>query len=87
MSSAWAPRPVAWRPCSGCSPACAAPGAFSFVVVQHLSPDFKSVMDELLAPHTELAVRPAEDGTQLEPDTIYLMPAGCEITVRADSCT
>ena len=27
--------------------------AWAFVVVQHLSPDFKSLMDELLARHTE----------------------------------
>ena len=29
----------------------------AFVVVQHLSPDFKSLMDELLARHTELDAR------------------------------
>ena len=56
-------------------------GSYCFVVVQHLSPDFKSVMGELLAPHTELAVKGAEDGMLLEPDTIYLMPAKHEITV------
>lgn len=28
-------------------------GRLAFVVVQHLSPDFKSLMTELLAPHTD----------------------------------
>jgi len=34
----------------------------AFVVVQHLSPDFRSMMDELLASHTELPVRLVEEG-------------------------
>jgi len=33
-----------------------ATGGFAFVVIQHLSPDFESVMGELLAPHTPLTV-------------------------------
>jgi two-component system, chemotaxis family, CheB/CheR fusion protein len=57
-------------------------GAFSFVVVQHLSPDFKSVMAELLAQHTELTVRVVEDGMEVETDTVYLLPAGNEMTIR-----
>jgi two-component system CheB/CheR fusion protein len=49
-------------------------GKLAFAVVQHLSPDFKSVMDELLARHTTLAIRKAESGIEVEPDTIYLLP-------------
>jgi two-component system, chemotaxis family, CheB/CheR fusion protein len=56
-------------------------GAFSFVVVQHLSPDFKSVMAELLAQHTELAVQVVTSGMPIETDTVYLLPAGNEMTV------
>jgi two-component system CheB/CheR fusion protein len=56
-------------------------GAFSFVVVQHLSPDFKSVMAELLAQHTELTVRVVENGMVAETDTVYLLPAGNEMTI------
>jgi two-component system, chemotaxis family, CheB/CheR fusion protein len=56
-------------------------GAFSFVVVQHLSPDFKSVMAELLAQHTELKVQVVEDGMAVETDTVYLLPAGNEMTI------
>ena len=46
----------------------------SFVVVQHLSPDFKSLMDELLARHTEMAIHKVSDGVQIEPNCIYLIP-------------
>jgi two-component system CheB/CheR fusion protein len=46
----------------------------AFVVIQHLSPDFKSVMDELLARQTALHIRHAQEGLAIEPNTIYLIP-------------
>lgn len=46
----------------------------AFVVVQHLSPDFKSLMDELLARHTSMTITRAENGMPIEPDGIYLIP-------------
>ena len=46
----------------------------AFVVVQHLSPDFKSLMDELLARHTEMAIHKVSDGVKIEPNSIYLIP-------------
>jgi two-component system, chemotaxis family, CheB/CheR fusion protein len=54
----------------------------SFVVVQHLSPDFRSVMDELLARHSPMPIRVAEDGLPVIPNQIYLMPAGKEMIIR-----
>ena len=44
----------------------------SFVVVQHLSPDFKSLMPELLAKHTKMKIYTAEDKQEIKPDCIYL---------------
>jgi len=55
----------------------------AFVVVQHLSPDFKSVMDELLGRHTGMAIRQVTDGMTLEPDSVYLMPPRKEMTLAA----
>lgn len=46
----------------------------AFVVVQHLSPDFKSLMDELLARHTDMKIFRVEDGMPVEPNGIYLIP-------------
>ncbi|MGC8638248.1 MAG: chemotaxis protein CheB [Isosphaeraceae bacterium] len=46
----------------------------SFVLVQHLSPDFKSLMDELLARHTKIAIHRVEQGMPIERDAIYLIP-------------
>jgi two-component system CheB/CheR fusion protein len=53
----------------------------AFVVVQHLSPDFKSLMDELLARHTELPIHLVENGMEMEPDHVYLIPAKKEMIV------
>ena len=44
----------------------------AIVVVQHLSPDFKSVMDELLARYTSMPVYLVEEGVTIEKDSIYL---------------
>jgi two-component system CheB/CheR fusion protein len=45
-----------------------------FVIVQHLSPDFKSMMLELLSKHTTMRIQNIKDGVLAEPDTIYLLP-------------
>lgn len=46
----------------------------AFVVIQHLSPDFKSLMKELLTRHTPMSVHRVEDDMLVEPDSIYLIP-------------
>ncbi|NVB39071.1 response regulator [Pseudenhygromyxa sp. WMMC2535] len=53
----------------------------AFVVVQHLSPDFKSQMDELLSRWTKLEIHIAEHEMPLEPDAIYLMPPNAELII------
>jgi two-component system CheB/CheR fusion protein len=51
-----------------------ADNGLAFVVVQHLSPDFKSLMNELLARHTRLAIHRVTDGMAIEANSIYLIP-------------
>lgn len=46
----------------------------AFVVVQHLSPDFKSLMNELLSRHTKMPIHRVEDGMLVEPNAVYLIP-------------
>ena len=57
------------------------PAGMAFVVVQHLSPDFKSMMDELLARHTALPVHLVEDGMRVEEEHVYVIPPGKEMIV------
>jgi len=54
----------------------------AYVVVQHLSPDFRSLMDELLARSTQVPIRRAESGLVLEPDTITLNLPGNDLVVE-----
>jgi two-component system CheB/CheR fusion protein len=55
--------------------------AMAFVVVQHLSPDFKSLMDELLGRHTELPIHLVEDGMVVEAGHVYLIPPKKEMII------
>ncbi len=46
----------------------------SYVIVQHLSPDFKSRMAELLARHGKLVIMEAEDAMTVNANQVYLIP-------------
>ncbi|HEY4058332.1 MAG TPA: chemotaxis protein CheB [Kofleriaceae bacterium] len=53
----------------------------AFVVVQHLSPDFKSLMDELLGRHTQLPIHLVEDAMLVERGHVYLIPPKKEMII------
>ncbi len=53
----------------------------AFVVLQHLSPDFKSMMLELLGRDTAMTIHRAEDGMAVEADSIYLLPPKKEMII------
>lgn len=54
----------------------------SFVVVQHLSPDYKSLMADILGKHTEMTVVQAENEMVIQPDTVYLIPPKNNMTLK-----
>ena len=54
----------------------------AYVIIQHLSPDHKSFMAELLAKHSKLQISVVEDGMYMEPNHVYLMPQGKNMTIR-----
>ena len=54
----------------------------AFVVLQHLSPDFKSMMLELLGRDTTMAIHRAEDGMLVEADSIYLLPPKKQMIIK-----
>ncbi len=53
-----------------------------FVLVQHLSPDHKSLMKGLLSKITDLLIVEASDDIVLEPRTIYLIPPKMNVILR-----
>ena len=59
------------------------PGA-AFVILQHLSPDFPSLMPELIQRRTSLEVEQIKDGVQLHPNHIYVLPPSHTLTVEKD---
>ncbi len=46
----------------------------AFIVIQHLSPDYKSLMVELLSKKTSIPVHRCTDGMQVKPNNIYMIP-------------
>lgn len=53
----------------------------AFVVIQHLSPDYKSLMVELLSKYAKMPVCHAEDGIEISPNNIYLLPRKTNMTI------
>lgn len=54
----------------------------AYVVVQHLSPDFKSLMSEILARDTDMPIVIVDETTAIQPDTIYMLRPGFELRVK-----
>ncbi len=52
----------------------------AFVIIQHLSPDFKSVMDDLLKKYTKMPLKVIHKDTFIKANHIYLMPGDKTIT-------
>ncbi len=49
-------------------------GSISFVIIQHLSPNYKSLLVELVARHTEMQVVEAGHNTEVKKGFIYVIP-------------
>lgn len=58
-----------------------ADSGMAFVVIQHLSPNFKSKMDDLLRQHSDMPVQVVADNAIMKPNNIYLNPAMAQLTI------
>ena len=56
-------------------------GNFSFVIIQHLSPDYKSLLVELVGKHTHMKVREAQHEMQIEKNCVYVIPNNKLLTI------
>jgi len=59
----------------------------SYVIIQHLSPDFKSRMVELLGRHSKLVVKEAENDMKVQRNEVYLIPNDKFMTIREGRLT
>ncbi|HEV2961767.1 MAG TPA: chemotaxis protein CheB [Candidatus Angelobacter sp.] len=55
----------------------------AFVLVPHLDPTHESAMKELLGRATRMPVLQVEHGMRTEPDHVYVIPPGREMTIKA----
>lgn len=53
----------------------------AYVVIQHLSPDHKSLMASLLSRHTPMPVSVVENGMTITENRVYLIPPGSLLTL------
>ncbi|WP_231583456.1 chemotaxis protein CheB [Rufibacter radiotolerans] len=56
----------------------------AYIIIQHLSPDFKSHMVKLLARHSKLVVQEAENGMWVKSNEVYLIPHDKFMTIRGN---
>ena len=56
----------------------------AFVVIQHLSPDHKSMMDNLLARYTAMPVQVAGHDMPLVPNAVFLIPPAKSMRIAGD---
>ncbi len=57
----------------------------AFVIIQHLSPDHKSLLVDILGKYTAMPVTEAEDGMRVERNHIYLLPPKYNIEIISDT--
>ena len=58
-----------------------AANGMAFILVQHLDPTHESMMADLLASHTSMAVQQATDGMLIQRDHFYVIPPGTYLSV------
>ena len=58
-----------------------ADSGMAFVLVQHLSPDHKSMLAELLGRSTIMTVIEAADGVKVKPDCVFVIPPDATMTI------
>ena len=54
----------------------------AYIVIQHLSPDFKSLMKELLERCTRMTIHRVTEGMALQSNSIYLIPPGKNLVLN-----
>ncbi|MEG3896420.1 MULTISPECIES: chemotaxis protein CheB [unclassified Microcoleus] len=53
----------------------------AFVLIQHLAPDHKSLLSEILARTTQMPVNEVKDGIAVEPNQVYVIPPNTKMVL------
>jgi two-component system, chemotaxis family, CheB/CheR fusion protein len=54
----------------------------SYILIQHLPPDYKSKMADILAKHSKLRIYEVENNMPVESNAVYLMPERKNVTIN-----
>jgi chemotaxis methyl-accepting protein methylase/PAS domain-containing protein len=57
----------------------------AFVVIQHLDPNYKGMMPELLQRATVMPVAQAKDRQKVKPDSVYVIPPNKDLSILHDT--
>ncbi len=57
-------------------------GNLSFVIIQHLSPDYKSLLVEIIGKHTHMKVQEAAHNAPVEKASVYVIPNDKLLTIK-----
>jgi two-component system CheB/CheR fusion protein len=63
-------------------PKVAPDSGMAFIIVQHLAPDYRSILSELLGASTRLPVMQVDEETALQPNHVYVIPPNATLTVQ-----
>ena len=53
----------------------------AFVLIQHLAPDHKSLLSEILSRSTQMPVNEVQDGMAVEPNQVYVIPPNTKMVL------
>ncbi|WP_299444432.1 chemotaxis protein CheB [uncultured Rhodospira sp.] len=56
----------------------------AYVVVQHMAPQYRSMLVQLLSRETSLAIKEIEHGSPLEPNTVHICPPNKDVRLMGD---
>ena len=56
----------------------------SFILIQHLSPDYKSLLVELVSKHTNMHVYEAKHDMKVDPNCVYVIPNDKLLTIKGN---
>lgn len=56
----------------------------AFVIVQHLSPKYKSLLTELVGRYTRMQVSEVTPGTRIAPNRVYIIPPDRDLVIEGD---
>ncbi len=54
----------------------------TYIILQHLHPEFKSLMADILKKHSKLEIVEAEQGILIEGNKVYMLPSNMYMTMR-----